>query len=199
MKTAIKQFKLNILRVRNFESIYSMLNARVTSVLDVTDILRAEYVLAISALDFYMHEVVRLGMIEIIQGKRAETNAFKKFNVCLESVRQAINDPLSFDWLEGEIRTRHGFKSFQQAKKVAEALKLISEIPVWDEVSNKMGTSAKDIRDRLDLIVDRRNKIAHEADIDPSYPDTRWPIDEQLVSDTVGFIEQVVEFVDSSL
>ena len=199
MKTAIKQFKLNILRVRNFEPIYSMLNSSVTSVLDVTDILRAEYVLAVSALDFYVHEVVRLGMIEIIQGKRAETNAFKKFNVCLESVRQAINDPLSFDWLEGEIRTSHGFKSFQTSKKVAEALKLISEIPVWVEVSNKMGTSAKDIRDRLDLIVDRRNKIAHEADIDPSYPDTRWPIDEQLVSDTVGFIEQVVEFIDSSL
>lgn len=57
-----------------------------------------------------------------------------------------------------------------------------------------MGTSAKDIKDRLDLIVDRRNKIAHEADIDPSYPDTRWPIDEQLVSDTVGFIEQKAVF-----
>jgi len=41
------------------------------------------------------------------------------------------------------------------------------------------------------LIVDRRNQIAHEADLDPTNPGARWPINALLVDDTVDFIEKV--------
>ena len=53
--------------------------------------------------------------------------------------------------------------------------------------------SPQDVRRQLNLIVDRRNKIAHEADSDPTFPGSRWPIDEALVDEAVDFIEQVVE------
>ncbi|NEQ62978.1 MAG: hypothetical protein F6K53_38690, partial [Moorea sp. SIO4A1] len=46
----------------------------------------------------------------------------------------------------------------------------------------------------LSIIVDRRNKIAHEADMYPTLGlGNRWPINEKLVNDAVDFIEQVVE------
>jgi hypothetical protein len=63
-----------------------------------------------------------------------------------------------------------------------------------------MGSHAQDIKQQLSLIVDRRNKIAHEADIDPSYlGGDRWPIDELLVNEAVDFLEQVVESIHKIL
>ena len=66
--------------------------------------------------------------------------------------------------------------------------------------STNMNMPAKDIKQQLNLIIDRRNKIAHEADIDPSYPiGNRWPIDEQSVNDAIEFLEKVVESIHNIL
>ncbi len=48
--------------------------------------------------------------------------------------------------------------------------------------------------------MDRRHKIAHEADIDPTLGlGNRWRIDEVLVNDAVDFLEQVVESIHAVL
>jgi hypothetical protein len=50
------------------------------------------------------------------------------------------------------------------------------------------------------VIVDRRNKIAHQADIDPTLDlGNRWPIDQLLVGNSIDFIEQVVESIHQTL
>jgi hypothetical protein len=63
--------------------------------------------------------------------------------------------------------------------------------------------SLQRVRDLISLhnsIVYRRNKIAHEADIDPTFGlGNRWPIDELMVGDAVNFIEQVVEGIHQIL
>ncbi len=62
-----------------------------------------------------------------------------------------------------------------------------------------MAMSDSDVRDTLNLIIDRRNKIAHEADMDPSYPNSRWPISENDVEKSVNFIEKLCEAIHSCL
>ena len=61
MRAAINQFRTNIERVRNLGTIYKALNAQTTDILDLSDLLRAELVMAVSAFDHYIHEIVRLG------------------------------------------------------------------------------------------------------------------------------------------
>jgi hypothetical protein len=51
------------------------------------------------------------------------------------------------------------------------------------------------VKQRLGLIVDRRNKIAHEADLDPTYPKVRWPISPADVDGVVEFLERAVEAI----
>jgi RiboL-PSP-HEPN len=59
-----------------------------------------------------------------------------------------------------------------------------------------MARPVKDIKQQLDSIVDRRNKIAHEADINPTFNiGNRWDIDEVLVSEAVDFIEKLIESI----
>lgn len=245
MLSALNQFRISIARVRDLISIHNSVKAQSTPALDLSDILRAALVLAVSALDYYIHEVVTLGMLEIHRGQRSEPNfppnssqsAFSRFQVSLGGARQerliamdistwleseiqqsqgslflqqsytvsallpvisssVLNKLNNVSWLEDEIRERLGYQSFQQPDKIADAIRLISDKKLWDEVAAKLGKSARDVKQQLSAIVDRRNKIAHKADIDPTFGiGSRWYIDEILVSDAVNFVEQVVESI----
>ena len=195
MQSALEQFHISINRVRDLIAVHNSVKAQSTSALDLSDILRAALVLSVSALDFYIHEIVKLGMLEIYRGLRPEPPAFSRFQVSLGSTREGLSIAL-----EDEIRQRHSYKSFQQPKNIADAIRLISDKKLWEEVGKNMGRPAKDVKQQLSIIVDRRNKIAHEADIDPTFGlGNRWGIDESLVSDTVDFIEQLVESIHSTL
>ncbi|MBW4489996.1 MAG: hypothetical protein KME12_19620 [Trichocoleus desertorum ATA4-8-CV12] len=249
MQSALDQFRISISRVRDLIALHNSVKAQATGALDVSDMLRAALVLAVSALDYYVHEVVTLGMLEIHRGSRSEPapsanttqSAFSRFHVTLGGARQdrltaidiaswleaeiqqtqgytfvqqsytvsdlipaissSILDKLNnTSWLESEIRERLGYQSFQQADKIADAIRYISDKKLWDEVAIQMTKSAKDVKQQLNSIVDRRNKIAHEADIDPTFNiGGRWNIDEVLVGDAVNFVERLVESIHQVL
>jgi RiboL-PSP-HEPN len=245
MQSAFDQFRISIGRVRDLITLHNSVNAQVTEAPDASDMLRAALVLSVSALDYYVHEVVTLGMLEIHRGERPEPissanttqSAFSRFQVSLGGARQdrltaidiaswleaELQQAQGYDflqqshtistlipiisssilkklnnnyWLESEIRERLGYQSFQQADKIADAIRYISDKKLWDEVAIKMTKSVRDIKQQLNSIVDRRNKIAHEADIDPTFNiGDRWNIDELLVGDAVDFIEMLVESI----
>lgn len=249
MQSALDQFRISIGRVRDLIALHNSVKAKATGSLDPSDMLRAALVLAVSALDYYVHEVVTLGMLEIHRGQRPEPSssanttqsAFARFQVSLGGARQdrltaidiaswlevelqqaygydflqqsqpvsalipAISSSMldrlnNTSWLENEIRERLGYQSFQQADKIADAIRYISDKKLWEEVAIQMTKTTKDIKQQLNSIVDRRNKIAHEADIDPTYGiGSRWEIDELIVGDAVDFIERLVENIHQVL
>ncbi|MGL5081043.1 MAG: HEPN domain-containing protein [Microcoleaceae cyanobacterium] len=249
MQSALDQFRISIGRVQDLIALHNSVKAQATGALDVSDMLRAALVLAVSALDYYVHEVVTLGMLEIHRGQRSEPassanttqSAFSRFQVSLGGARQdrliaidiaswleneiqqtqgyaflqqsytvsalipAISNSIvnrlnTTSWLEAEIRERLGYQSFQQADKIADAIRYISDKKLWDEVAIEINKPAKDIKQQLNSIVDRRNKIAHEADIDPTFNiGGRWNIDEVLVGDAVDFIAMLVESIHQVL
>lgn len=96
MQSALDQFRISIGRVRDLIALHNSVKAQATSALDVSDILRASLVLVVSALDYYIHEIVTLGMLEIHCGQRAEPippanttqSAFSRFQISLGAARQ---------------------------------------------------------------------------------------------------------------
>ena len=56
MKSAKIHFEQNIVRVKNLGAIYKSVNSQTTQILDLSDILRAQYVMLVSALDHFIHE-----------------------------------------------------------------------------------------------------------------------------------------------
>ena len=197
MREAIDQFVANVARVRDLGSLVDTLQAQTTGALDLSDILRAELVLSVSALDHYVHEVVRLGMIEAYRGTRQKTQQFLDFQVSLSSALSSVSGGAA--WIDNEVRVRNGFRSFQTPDNIAAAIRLISGIRLWDQVAQRMNRPVRDIRDTLSVIVDRRNKIAHEADMNPSPYVQRYSINKREVNDAVDFIEQVVRAIHASL
>jgi hypothetical protein len=195
MQSAHNQFGSNVGRARDLLALYTTLSATTTGVLDLTDILRAAIVISVSSFDHLVHEIARIGMLEIYDGRRTKTDAFGRFSVTMENVLTGVATPGSLQWLEEEIRRQHSWISFQQADKVADAIRLVSSKKLWEEVGTILGIDARSAKNRLNLVVDRRNKIAHEADMDPSSPGARWPIDEILVQDAIDVLVQIADAI----
>jgi hypothetical protein len=193
MQIAIDQFRQNIQNIKNLHGAYLRISTVLTSVVDLTDILRAEIVMIVSSLDHYVHELARLGMLDVYEGRRQPTAAFMRFDVPLDSVFPV--PPSGSDWLESQIRARHGSRTFQQPDKIADAVRMFASVELWNEVARPMGRDPAAVKTQLQLLVDRRNKIAHEADIDPTFPGSRWPINPQMVDEAREFVSDLVESI----
>ena len=192
----IDQFSANIAQVKQLVSMASILDVQTTAVIDVRDIYRAAFVLGVSALDHYVHEKTLAGMIEISQGARPSTPQFGRFRIGLDALGPQLDNPPGA-WLEQEVRRVHSGLTFQRADAIADALRLVHQEPLWPELAPRLGLNAKDARDTLDLIVERRNKIAHEADCEPNGLGLKWPISKTMVNGTIAFLEAVAEGIDA--
>ena len=195
MLNAYQQFRENLLRARELGNLAAAVGQIMTTAIDISDMWRAQIVLGVSALDHLIHEMARLGMIESARGIRQKTDSYLRFSLPLDAVERAISGHPHEAWLGDTVREKHSWLSFQHPEKVAEAIRLISPVKLWEEVGSELGIPAKDIKIRLELIVDRRNKIAHEADMDPTNPGFRWPITEAMTNDTLDFIEKIAEAI----
>ena len=194
MKAALEQFEQNLTRARNLVGLSASLSSLTTQAVDTTDLLRAALILSVSALDHFVHEFTRIGMLDVHAQAKPGTPAYVEFKVSLSSAQEALADESS-SWLDREIRKTHGWLSFQHPDKIANAIRLVSTVDLWQAVALRRNEDVKATKAQLGAIVDRRNKIAHEADLDPGNPGERWPIDRPLVEEAIDFIESTIRAI----
>lgn len=193
-ETEFKLFQSHLDQARQMVATSAVLEATLTRAIDVSDLLRSALVQCVSAFDHFIHEEVRVRMHAVHAGPVANwPAAFSRFSVSLATVDAALHGTTG--WLDQEIREQHGYLSFQHPDKIAGAFKLVSSTPLWPAVAADLGADPATVRRRLQLIVDRRNKIAHEADFDPTPPTSRYPISRPLVDDSLEFLESVASSI----
>ena len=195
MQAALDQFSENLKRARILTGLAESLSQLTTEAIDLSDLYRASLVLGVGALDNFVHQFVRLGMVDIHRGKRPITDAYLSFKIPMNAARQATANIGHDDWLNETIRAAHGWLSFQHPDKIAEAIRLMSAEKLWERVAAELVTTTTAVKAQLLAIVDRRNKIAHEADMDPTNPGYRWPIDKMLVEDALDFLERLTKAI----
>jgi len=188
MSNAINQFKASIQGIKDLTSTIDYIDKSTTGVLDTSDLYRSQIVLIISSLDYFIHEFVLEEMLEIYNGNRITTPTFNRFPVPIATTL-VMRPPDNI--VSSHIRQKHSWLTFQYPDKIADAIRLISEKKLWEEVSPSFSLSAKDLKAKLKLIVERRNKIAHESDMDPSFPGNKWPISQTDVYEITEFIEKL--------
>jgi len=196
MNRAITQFESNVESARQLGIIYSSFCDKVTEVIRLDELLRAELVLVVSALDCYVHDIVRIGMTRALAMSSGEPNSYLSFGVSMMFVKRLLRTSSADDratLFDQEVRRLHGFKTFQNADKISEAFSLIGVMRLWDRIAVGLGIQPSDVKTRLNLIVDRRNRIAHEGDIDPSSGITsKYPIDFPTVQQSVDWLDSLV-------
>lgn len=194
MQRALDGFNASLANVRHLEGIRSTIAGMTTGAVDLSDILRAQIVLVVSAMDYLVHELTLVGMMDIFDGKRPSTAHYTAYKLSASLLSLPL--PAQRAALEAEIRERHSFQSFQQPTKIADAIRIFHPKPLWSDVAASLAMAEIDVKTKLSLIVERRNKIAHEADLDPSFygsasPMSRWPISPNDATAATDFVEKV--------
>jgi hypothetical protein len=208
MITTYNNFIKHISDVRDLGNIYNNNIVQYPLLSDLlSDILRFQLVYAVSAFDRFIHEIVRIGIINSIKNNEPLTDKAKTFQISLDSVLDisqtqhplSIQDSLILQ-LDKRIQERHKELAFQAPDKVSDALSHIwIENNKWEKVVGQMtiqfsattlNDKEKELRQRLKLIVARRNQIVHEADIDLHTREKRQ-IDKVNIDDNINFIEDL--------
>lgn len=169
----------------------------------VSDILRFQVVYSLSSFDRFVHELVRIGIMEIFSEKRLVTEKFKCLQFSsttlkllsnhLREEQRPVDEEISIDnRINYEVSEKLGYLSFQDPEKVCDALSYI-----WGDkhklklLANIMSSSnpsqmydEKLLRQTLKLCVNRRNQIVHEGDIDPVSNNKREVLPEEVKTTT---------------
>lgn len=192
-------------RCAQLSALHGYLEKNTSGVLQPDELLRAEWVARLSALDLYVHELVAQQMLEIFQGRRHVTPAFLRFQVSndtLNRVRSAASTSDAGAAFDLEIREQLGHLTYQDPEKIAEGVRLCSTVELWHAVALRMGASqatktarAQTLKRELSLIVRRRNKIAHEGDLHPSTPREPLP----LTKSDLSYVENTIKILAESI
>jgi hypothetical protein len=198
MQRAFEKFRQNIKSVRELDSIFGLITGNYPLLEEqAQEILRAEIVLSVSALDCFIHDLIKQRMVETYQDIRIPSNQFSTYQIPVKFLKliensEQLDDKLAY--LESAIKENNSKDSYQSPKSIEYALQLINITSVWKNIASLMNLKAEDIKGELSLIIDRRNKIAHEADYD-MLTGSKYPIDRQNINDVIHFIESLCESI----
>jgi hypothetical protein len=205
--TPLQHFEVVWARCGELSALYAYLAKNVSSALHPEELLRAEWVTRVSAFDLYIHELVAQRMFAIFEKRLPTTLAYLRFTIpsdVMNRIRDAATATDASAAFDLEVRNRLSRDSFQNPEEVADAVRLCSEVELWNEVAMKFGATpqtrtsmAKSIRKDLSLIVRRRNRIAHEGDLQPTAVRDPWPITPGDVAFVETHINKIVRAIDT--
>lgn len=192
---AKRSFDYVVRSLADLDSIYEFLSQQAPS-LNGSAILRAKYVLIVSAFDTYIHAIVEE---KIIGGFGKESSCeLSKLNIPLNNAYDIIcaNEPTLKEQLFAQtIKSTLSKYSYQSPRNVENALQIIGISHIWRMAKNYLDMSAEDIQKKLSIIVQRRNQIAHESDFDDVSMQFR-EIKKSDVEEVTWFLSRLVEVIE---
>lgn len=169
MLNAKKVFHKNIGQANELGVLYDYLSHTVAIPEQFDDLLRSQIVNAVSAFDKLMHDLIRIGMVRIFEGRRPSTGKYLNEVVAIQHLPGLATGavpppPVRFEEI---VREKLSKLSFQDPKKITDGLSYIwNENQKWQQIALGLGMIDEDARRKQKLIVTRRNAIVHEADLD---------------------------------
>lgn len=179
-----KHWKENINDVENKFSIAKSLEK--TNLEQAKEIWRSQIVFIDSTLDFYIHEVIKFGIIKIFNEEWPSTNKFMNLKISLKIAIDLAKTPENANSLLSEIdeiNQKNCFMSYDNIKRQL------------DIIGITIDHSKKNI---IDEIYQRRNQIAHQSDRLPENP-IKQEIKESTVLQYIQEIKAFISDIDSKI
>jgi len=190
MRNSLALFNSNITDARNISALYEYLSSTVAAPQSFDDLLRSQIVYSVSAFDKLIHDLIRIGMVEIFMGRRIPTPKYLSEPIPMQVHSEIIlaTIPPKEYIFEQAIFQKLKTVSYQDPSKVAEGLSYIwNEPQKWQKIATAMATTDKTARTTLKLITDKRNSIVHEADIDP-FTNAKFNINKTESESSLNFL-----------
>jgi hypothetical protein len=195
------------MRADLFGALHAYIANNVAAALDPTELLRAEWAMRVGALDLYVHEIVSQRLLEIFQGARPGCPGYSKIQISNDTLMRihangkgSVSDA-AFDL---EMQTRLSRLTFQLPDDIADGIRMVSSIELWNEIAKFYGaagapikTAASVLKMELSQVVNRRHKIVHEGDLQPGTPRIPWPITRHDVDHVKTVILRIVNGIEA--
>lgn len=191
-----KQFEENIKNIDQALAVFSYMKAN-NRHMDVSILLREQFIMILSAFDTYLHDVVEDGiMTNAIDKMNPDVNDFDVGLIVVKKILLTSDEAMKTELLRNHIRDRLEKYTFQAPRSVEFAMKQLGIKHGWRSIGDIVGMTAENVRNTLALCVRRRNKIAHESDWNPatmSYD----PICLSDVTECRDFIVKIVNAIEN--
>ena len=194
-------FTRNLGYARKMVAAGRSLEAFQSPVLDIGDFYRAAWVQAVGAIDHWFHEELYRRVAELA-GHDGPGMPYRltKFELPLERVEAIrVGNVNLADAVADHVRAQWTNAALQNPRKISEALKLVTEENVWAKAAvqinewNHSRTAMTDqtLKQKYVTITERRNKIAHYADLLDGDLEKRRDITDADVTDAIDWIERI--------
>jgi restriction system protein len=202
--TAVDNLRRNLDYARSLATAGLHLQQLKVEAFEVSDVFRSAWVQAVAALDHWVHQEIRERMLAIAaEPAGAKSKAFLKFQLPISYVERVLAGELTLrDAIDQQSAEAFGRSTFQQPDKIRDGLMHVADVSqLWPRVAKVLteratdgeAYDAKQVQGRLQAIVVRRNKIAHEWDEDPVRPPRKREIDAASTTQAIEWIGQLVE------
>ncbi|MFI7038206.1 hypothetical protein ACIBI0_16090 [Microbispora rosea] len=164
------------------------------------DLYRAAWSQAVAALDHWMHQALidRVARLTNDSGND-RPDALKRlaipFEVAERMHEEAIENVLR-EFLQEELSRT----SYQKSQRITEGLRLVTKntpSTIWNTIGGLLGMQASAVKERQDEIIRRRNRIAHNADLD--HAGRRIPMSASEAEAAVDWINDLAEAISHVL
>jgi len=170
-------------------------------VIDIADFYRAAWVQAVSAIDHWFHEELYRRVAELTaQNSPGMPYQLTRFELPLAKVEEVRQGTTTLaDAVSEHVKNKWGNAALQNPRKISEALKLVSEEDIWAKAAvhlnqwnhGRTSFTAQTLKQQYISITDRRNRIAHDADLVDGDLKQRRAITDADVSDAIDWIERI--------
>ncbi|MBK6016387.1 hypothetical protein [Streptomyces sp. MBT53] len=195
-------FTANLSYARRMVKAGKMLTPFRSPTIDIDDFYRAAWVQAVAAIDHWLHEEVLRRVAELAAKDSPEMPyQLRVYELPLHRVEAVQRGDVTLpDAVVEHLRDKLAAQSLQHPGKISEVLKLVTDKKVWylsagwiNEAffQGRTSLNEKTLRGRYLEITQRRNKIAHDADLIDGDLKQRRPIDEASVNDAIDWIERI--------
>ncbi|GAB2816796.1 hypothetical protein GCM10027073_55680 [Streptomyces chlorus] len=195
-------FMTNLSYARRMVKAGGMLTPFRSPTIDIDDFYRAAWVQAVAAIDHWLHEEVLRRVAELAARDSPEMPyQLRVYELPLHRVEAVRRGEVTLSEAVVEhLRDKLAAQALQHPGKIAEVLKLVTEKKVWYEAAGcinkeffqgRTSLNEKTLRSRYLEITQRRNKIAHDADLIDGDLKQRRSIDEAEVTDAIDWIERI--------
>ncbi len=164
---------------------------------DAEDIWRSQIVFIDSAFDFYLHEIIKLGILTIYHGDWAvRTEKYKNLSFSMTDIERALANTEDDTWLKDWVNEKYTSETFMRYGAFRDVCNLLGVCikSVADKAFYQKDSTEKTMdkmKRRIGELFIRRNRIAHQMDRLHETAE-RQNITEQEVKDFITDIKNIV-------
>ncbi|MFE9723624.1 hypothetical protein ACFYQ5_08515 [Streptomyces sp. NPDC005794] len=169
--------------------------------IDVGDFYRAAWVQSVAAIDHWFHEELFRRVADLAAKDGTDMPLqLQNYEIPLRQVEAVQRGDVTLaEAVVEHVKERWGSASLQNPRKISEVLKLVTDKNIWQGAATQINTwqgnrtayTEKTLKAQYVTITDRRNKIAHDADLVDGDLKQRRPINEHDVTDAINWIDRI--------